>query len=199
MPFLFQWEHINNRQPEFGVYFDEDRNPIEPRELWQPDFVPDESEWPIRYRQVSKHKTLPDFMTLPSSSTLVVNERARDLFRSFEPVRHVYVPLEFELPTGEVAKDQFWLFRLTDLVEDGIVVEQSDINIVKSSVPPYKPGIYGTYKISPRLTWKSEKIEGRHIWADSWLKRDMCISDELAAEMRRLKMKYIDLTQGGVV
>jgi len=199
MPFLFQWEHINNRQPEFGVYFDADGESITPREIWQPDFLPDESEWPLRYRQVSKHKTLPDFMTLPSFTTLVVNERARDLFRSFEPDRHVYVPLELALHTGEVAKDRFWLFRLTDLVEDGLVVEQSDISIVKSSVPPYEPGMYRARTISPRLTWKSEKIEGRHIWTDSWLKGDMCISDELATEMRRLKMKYIDLTEGGVV
>ncbi|EFL89803.1 imm11 family protein [Ahrensia sp. R2A130] len=199
MPFLFQWEDINNRQPEFGVYFDEDRNPITPKDLWEPDFVPDESEWPLRYWQGTKHKTLPDFMNLPTFGTLVVNERARDLFRCLEPNRHVYVPLELALHGGEVAKDRFWLFRLTDLVEDGLVVEQSDISVVKSSVPPYEPGMYSTPKISPKLTWKSEKIEGRHIWADSWLKRKMCVSDELAAEMRRQKMKYIDLTEGEVV
>ena len=118
--------------------------------------------------------------------------------------------------SGEVLTD-YTFFRFGSFVERGLDEELSEAHweVPRPLTPDYftKHGLpvpdpfpdpndsarYVTYKGYPKLVWKKEKIAGRHIWADKYLKQKVCISDELAAEFKKQKMKYFDLTEGGVV
>lgn len=202
MPFFFRWTMEDSRDVGWQFY-DKDRNMLNPAEATKnlsfPETVPPREYWPLRIRQVSRHKKISDFGALPDSSTLVVNRRARDLFESFEPGRHIYVPLEATLFTGEVVSDEYWLFRNQNWVDGGLVAGLSQVGWVRSPIPPFENCFYSAKSINPSLTWNCAKISDLHIWADSLLKRFICISDELATEIGRQKFKYYRFTEGGVV
>ncbi len=218
MPYLFQWETNDHRQvgwsdvdkrgnplnaegygevPPDILAVSEDRIRDQMMRLYWPDFVPDERYWPLKFRQSTKHKKLPDFMNLASSNTLLMSRRAKHAIESLEPDVHIFVPLELTTFAGDVLRDEYFFFRIGSFVDQGLVEENSQIGWSKSDYSGKKTHYYGK-TISPILVWKKEKIEGRHIWADRLFLRGLCISDELADEFRKQKMKFMDLTKGGV-
>jgi len=162
-----------------------------------PKNIPDKSTWPLRLKQVTKHKVLPDICPGLSSMTFYVSKKLKEMIEEWDPVSHVFVPLEITVASGEVQNDTYFMFKFGSFIEGGLVEEKSDISRV--AFPPNDDiskgefSYYESTKLEPKLTWYASKIEGRHIWADNLFVRYVCISDEFAAELKAQKIKHITL------
>ena len=128
---------------------------------------------------------IPDFARGPAENTVVVSRAFRELVEAMDPAPHYYIPLRIVLAGGRVLEGTHFLFKLGSFVDDGIVVEQSDV------APHPRGGTFRRYltrNMTPNLMWKASKVAGRHIWADRYLPHEIVVSDELYAEMKRRNM-----------
>lgn len=64
--------------------------------------IPPKEFWPIKIRQMSDHKVIPDYIIGPTASWLMVSKRFKDLVEAWDPVKHVFVPLEVEKLDGKL-------------------------------------------------------------------------------------------------
>jgi len=200
MPYLLQWSPHDHRHIEWSPFRDQDGKMILPKKYYMPKNIPDKSTWPIRLKQVTKHKVLPDICPGLSSMTFYVSKKLKEMIEEWDPVAHVFVPLEITVASGEVQNGSYFMFKFGSFIEGGLVEDKSDV--ARVSFPPHDDISKGEFryfestKLTPKLTWYASKIAGRHIWADSMLDRDVCISDEFAAELKAQKIKHITLTEG---
>ena len=147
-----------------------------------PGAIPDKEYLPIRIFQDSKHKTLPDYTTGPTTNNLLVSRKFRDLIEAWDAVEHTYLPVTLRRFTGEVSLDQYFVFIPQGHLENGIVVDESDVNevIIKDQVHGYLPTAQ-----RPRLMWRKSVVGGRHLWTDQHLKNAIVVSDDLFAELEK--------------
>lgn len=148
--------------------------------LRRPTAIPDEKHWPIRIFLDSKHKALPDYTTGPTTGNLLVSKKFRDVVEAWDPVPHTYIPVALRLPTGEVLTEKYFIFIPQEPIENGIVVNESDVNEVY--VNSQLRG-YGTTALRPRLMWRKSAVGHRHLWTDRYLRKAIVVSDELFTDL----------------
>jgi hypothetical protein len=150
----------------------------------EPDFIPPEEYWPLYFKQTSKQKKLPDVMLGIYLGSIFVSKNFKKLVETFEPVQHVFVPLVLELCDGATSKDDYFLLKFAGLT-NGVVAEKSDVKPIYS-----RSGELGFYSAgyAPRITWREDAIQGRHLWADQYLPGRMFCSDEFFNELKIEKM-----------
>ena len=185
MPWMIDPETGDNRRPNWAEVRDEAGVPMMPKDWPEPTYVPPEETWPLPFRQVSKHKVIPDFCGGRWSFTIFVSQAFRELVEAMDPVKHHFIPLDLELHGGRRSVGEYFLFK-PGMFVDGIIAEQSEVG------PIYAPnGDLGFYGIGahPRIVWRREAVAGRHVWADKYLNHMTFCSDEFMAEMRKRKMK----------
>ena len=104
--------------------------------------------------------------------THFISRAMRDLIEKWDPGHCAYVPITLHLADGRVLEDSYFYLRFLDFIDDGLIPEESDIspNIIKGRLR-----FYSTSQ-RPKLTWHAEKIAGRHVWADKYLKNRFCVS-----------------------
>lgn len=128
---------------------------------------------------------MPDFSILNGNAGLVVSRRLRELIESMDPASHLYFAARIVLQDGRVIEDSHFLFKLADLIDDGLDPAQSTIS------PVIRGGEFRYYRsssLTPNLMWRASKISGRHIWADKYLPSDIVVSDELYSKMKSMNM-----------
>lgn len=164
--------------PSFGFEEGQDNAVV----LRRPHAIPDKKHWPVRIFQYSKHKTLPDYTTGPTTGTLLVSKKFRALVEAWDPVRHSYISVALRLPTGEVVEGDYFIFVPQNPVENGIVAEESDVSnrIVKGQMMGYRPST-----LRPRLMWRKSVVGDRHLWTDIYLKDEITVSDEFFDELQK--------------
>lgn len=155
--------------------------------------IPPEESWPLPFRQTSKHKHIPDFVS-GRYGELFISQAFRELIEEFDPVQHHYIPLHLYLADGRESVGEYFVFKFGSFV-DGIIAEKSKVG------PMYdRQGNLGFYSTghSPKITWRADAVEGRHVWADTYLKDRFFCSDEFLAEVEKRKMKVFDKTESFV-
>lgn len=154
-------------------------------------------EGPIPYRmyegRLEKGGVLPDLVAGRWSSDLIVSHRVRDLIEADDRVKHHFIPVDLTLKDGSEVTGQFFLFVAGDLT-DGVVAEASNVT------PEYIGGkfLYYTYPGEPEISWRESAIEGRQIWVDKYLRRQIFISDALEAELRRLDLRAYETKSSSI-
>ena len=164
--------------------YNEDGSEIAFKNWNRPEIIPPEESWPLPFRQTTKHKQVPDFISGRFGGALFVSQAFRELIEAFDPVQHHYIPLHLFLADGRESVGEYFLFKFGSYV-DGIIADQSEVG------PMYdNDGNIGFYSTghSPKITWRAEAIEGRHVWTDRYLKRRFFCSDEFLAEVEKRKM-----------
>lgn len=115
----------------------------------------------------------------------MVSKAFRDLVEAMDPAEHTFVPIEIARLDGEVWTDTHFILKLGGFIDNGIIVEQSDVNlwIRKGVVKRCNPTAQ-----RPRLMWRASAIAGRHIWADRLFAEAVVVSDEFHAALKARKM-----------
>ena len=174
MPWIMQNSLSDNRALYWEMVDNDNKEVIYIEGLSMADFIPDESLWPLHFRQTTKHKNIPDFMTGTNIGMRFVSRAFRDLIEEWDPGHSAYVPIILNLADGRTLQDEYFIHCFTDFIDDGLIEDQSDIGAI------IRKGRMRFYSSSanPKLTWQSEKIKGRHVWADKYLMDRFCVSDE---------------------
>lgn len=158
-----------------------------PGAVSRPHIIPDPSTWPIRVRLRTARKTLPDYTVGPRIGIIVVSKTFKDLVDAWDPVKHVFVPLQIRQPDGSPWEgEERFMFKMAQFIDGGIVVEKSEV--APRSTP--KGTFVGYFPTSQarRLMWRPEAIKGRHLWADSNFKSANTVSDEFYGELKKRKI-----------
>jgi hypothetical protein len=172
------------RSDEPSWYFEDGQDL--PRSMSNPKSIPDPSTWPIRVRLRKPRKTLPDYTVGPLTGIIVVSKRFKDLVEAWDPVSHVFVPLEIRQPDGTLWEgEERFIFKMAGFIEGGIIVEKSD---VAESVYQGEVTHYDRTSLAPRLIWNADAIKGRHIWADKFFPKGRTVSDEFYTELKKQKI-----------
>ena len=174
------------RRDEPSWYFEDGQ--ILPDAISRPHIIPDPSTWPIRVRLRTPRKTLPDYTVGPFTGIIVVSKAFKDLVEAWDPVKHVFVPLEIRQPDGTLWEgEERFMFKMAGFIDGGIIVEKSQV--APRSTP--KGTFIGYFPTSqaPRLVWDTKKIHGRHLWADANFKSANTVSDEFYEELKKRKIR----------
>jgi|GEM_PF-3397845 len=148
--------------------------------------IPTQEHWPVRISVTSRHKTVPQFTTGPTTSVLIVSRQFRDLVEAYDSAEHSYVPVQMTMKNGEVLNDAYFLFTPQGHLENGLVVEESD---VREFFIGGKFIAYLNTSLRPRLMWRKSVVGDRHLWTDKYLKEEIVVSDELYAEFVKHKIE----------
>ncbi len=167
---------------EFGFEEGQDRSVV----LRLRGAIPDQAHLPIRITQNSKHKTLPDFTVGPTTGNLLVSQKFRERVEAWDSVEHTFIPVTLRRPDGEVWVDRYFFFEPLAPIDNGIVVDESDVKAVlrRGEVSHYRSTAQ-----RPRLMWRRSAVGDRHLWNDPHLPRAIVVSDAF----------YADLKEHGVV
>lgn len=137
----------------------------------------EEDMQPVLVDLIGAPEKLPHYFCGYVSTITVVSREMRSWIEELDPVAHHYIPLEISCEDGQILRDQYFIFKMGEFLQDFIVLDKSDLKGRKDS-----DGIvyvYGSTKLHPVITWRSEKVKGRHIWADEMYYNDNAMSDEL--------------------
>lgn len=149
--------------------------------------LPEGVNTPVHVRMSSTPDPIPQLTELVNGSVFV-GETARDLLSEFQAEGLQFSEASVTMPSGRLySKPVFLLtFGAGIWVEDGIIIEQSDVclsHITHVQAPdgrrfPLPPRLEIT-RHPPRLMWDPSAVGNRHVWADTRLKRVMVVSDQL--------------------
>lgn len=195
MPWLLSPAVADSRELNWDDIYNEDGSKMDPNVWAGPEQIPPQDTWPLRFRQTTKHKKVPDYCSGRYHGTLFVSRAFRDLVEAMDPVTHHYVPLQLTLHGGRESVGEFFLFKFGSFV-DGIVAEKSEVGPIYDN-----EGRLGFYSVgsAATITWRRSAIEGRHVWADEFLKRRFFCSDAFLREVERLKMRLFYKVESFVV
>jgi hypothetical protein len=156
--------------------------------------VPPKEHWPLSIKQVSGGEVIPDYTTGPTTSWLMVSKRFKDLVEAWDPVEHIFVPIELERQSGTVLKDQYFFFFTQGDIEGGIDLAKSDVyeEVIGGKVVGYVNALE-----PPVLYWHQSKIRGRHLWSDPMFKRAIVVSDEFYTWLKKSKIVGYQAQQCG--
>ncbi|WP_372572790.1 imm11 family protein [Ruegeria jejuensis] len=139
-------------------------------------------QYPLDFQQTSPHTEFTDFMRGGGLGKILVSRAFRDLIEEMDPGHSHYYPVVLHCNDGRVLEDAYFLHKFADFIEDGIIVDESSVQ------PVMRRGKIGFYSSNawPKLVWRSDKIKGRHVFADRYLGLRFCVSDAFleAAEDR---------------
>ncbi len=155
-----------------------------------PENVPGEA------RVVSKHRTLPDFITL--SPAMRVCAAFREIVEDLEPGVHQFSPVTLYARSGEKVDRHYYLFKVLQ-TRDAVIDEKSDVEWVPlDSIPG--PTYLAFTRMSPHLTLDAQRIAGRHVWrGDKHLRLRVFFSDAVGGAIERLKLKKLNLVRTDVL
>lgn len=139
-------------------------------------FSGDPSVFPLVFTQHSNHSELPAFMHGGSLGEILISKEFRDLIEEWDPNQSNYFPVELHCASGDILKDNYFLFKFKSFVDGGIIAEKSDVQPVKDLQGEVDH--YGSTAL-PKLVWNKDKISGRHVFADKFLGGRFSVSDEL--------------------
>lgn len=153
--------------------------------IHMPTFEISEDQYPLDFQQTSSHTELTDFMRGGSLGVVLISKAFRDLIEEMDPGHSLYYPVVLHCDDGRIIKDEYFLHKFSDFIDDGIIVDESDVQ------PVVRKGKTRFYSSSawPKLIWRSDKIKDRHVFADSYLRDRFCVSDAFleAVENRGFK------------
>ncbi len=182
----FLRKYLNGDKPEF------------PEERYDPD------EAPMRVVLKSRHKAIPDFVTVHSRPALCPEARA--LIEAFEPGVHQFLPVEVVRKRGKrpvhrldgrVLDEPYHLF-IPQTVLDAVWIERSQVRVDPTHLGPpmVVPRYVGRYD---NIVLRRELTGGRHVWRGRFhLPERIILSDALvrAVEERKLrKPEWIHLEE----
>jgi len=154
--------------------------------LCRPKVVPDPDVQPIKLQLRGSRKMFPDYTVGGTTGSVIVSRRFRDVVERFEPDVHHFIAAEVYARDGAAVDGEFYLFKMGHFIDDGIIVEESDVN--RSYLKGEFIHLLPTSQ-QPRLMWRASKIAGRHLWADSMFAGANIASDALYAALKAEKTK----------
>ncbi|MDP5216287.1 hypothetical protein Q5Y75_03575 [Ruegeria sp. 2205SS24-7] len=142
-----------------------------------PRFSGDPKLLPIHFVQTSDQTEFTHFMRGGGLGVHLVSRAFRDLIEEMDPGHSHYYPVILHCNDGRVLEDAYFLHKFADFIEDGIIVDESSVE------PVMRRGKIGFYSSNawPKLVWRSDKIKGRHVFADRFLGDRFCVSDAFLA------------------
>ncbi|WP_282120900.1 imm11 family protein [Ruegeria atlantica] len=153
--------------------------------IYMPTVEISEGEYPLDFQQTSSHTELTDFMRGGSLGVVLVSQAFRDLIEEMDPGHSLYYPVVLHCDDGRIIKDEYFLHKFSDFIDDGVIVDESDVQ------PVVRKGKIRFYSSSawPKLVWRSDRIKDRHVFSDSYLRDRFCVSDAFleAAEDKGFK------------
>lgn len=158
-------------------------DPAPPVGFRNSDFVPTQAQeqTPLHIELRCPLDIVPHYCRGPGNQgDIIVSKLFREQIVRLDPERHYFVPVVIHHPNGRIQEGTHFLFTLGSFVENGIVLEQSDI----ARHPRFDR--YLSAVQVPRVMWRASKVRGRHIWADRRYLQGVVMSDQLYAELRRL-------------
>ena len=148
--------------------------------------APLEEDLPLDIQMSDAPKILPEFSSLADGNHFV-GEKARSILEEFCPGVLSFHAVRVRMPNKQLYKDKVYLLTMGDscLIEDGIVMEGSDVVLKRSRIPladgrsvEGRP-MLGVLKRPPQLYWSRVAVGDRHLWADSKLRQIVVASDGL--------------------
>lgn len=164
---------------------DENWNSIRSGRTGDADYVHDSKAPPLRYRQDSKHKVLPDVMGGNPFGTFLVSARLRSLVEEMEPFRHRYIPVIVRTIDQRILEREFFLFKYGAYIDDGIIEEKSKAVLMGEK---HEALAFYSTPAHPKITWKAAAIAGHHFFTDKYLRNRIFVSDEFLKRMKREKL-----------
>jgi len=137
---------------------------------------------PLIIKEFSDPMPLSDYFD-SGPAGILVSHRFRDIVQAWDPVTHVYVPVEIHRKDGTVLCDQYFVFYPMGSLDGAIVIEESDV--VETRVNARSAPYLAAKHTPPRLMWKGSKVAGRHLWTERRLMGNTVISDALYAAMQK--------------
>lgn len=195
MPWFISTETGDHRRLNWEEVTDADGKDIAPYHWSLPTMIPDVSTWPLPFRQVSKHKTIPDICGGRYTGVIFVSKAFKELVEAMDPVQHIFIPLHLYLYDGRETVGEHFLFKFGSFV-DGIVIEQSEVKKVIDRKGSFWRLDHG---IGAKITWRENEINNRHVWADKYLPHDMYCSDSFMSELKVRKMGNFDKIQSFIL
>ena len=159
------------------------REPAPPVGFCNSDFVPTEEQerTPLHIELREPLDPVPHYCRGPGKQgDIIVSKLFKEQIERLDPERHYFIPVVIHHPDGRTQEGTHFLFTLGSFIDDGIVVEQSDI------APHPRFDRYLSKVQVPRVMWRASKVQGRHIWADRRYRHGVVMSDQLYEELRRL-------------
>ncbi|MCG7495032.1 hypothetical protein MHM86_15900 [Thalassobius sp. Cn5-15] len=148
--------------------------------------APSKEDLPLDIQLSDAPKILPEFCSLADGNHFV-GDKARGVLEEFCPGMLSFHAVRLGMPNKKLYKNKVYLLTMGDacLVEDGIVLEGSDIILKRPRIPLADggsvegPPMLGVMKRPPRLYWSRVAVGERHLWADSKLQQIVVASDAL--------------------
>jgi hypothetical protein len=159
------------------------REPPPPIGFCNSDFAPTEEQesTPLHAELREALDPIPHFCRGPGKQgDIIVSKSFKEQIQRLDPERHYFIPVVFHRTDGTTQTGTHFLFTIGKFVEEGIVLEQSDI----AQHPRFDR--YLAKVQVPRVMWRASKVRRRHIWADRRYQDGIAMSDELYAELRKL-------------
>lgn len=153
--------------------------------------APSKEDLPLDIQLSDAPEVLPEFCRL-ASTNLFVGDKARGILEEFCPGMLSFHAVRVRMQNKKLYKNKVYLLTMGDacLVEDGIVLEGSDVILKRPRIPLPDGGSIegrprlGVMKEPPRLYWSRAAVGDRHLWADSKLQDIIVASDALHAAFK---------------
>lgn len=154
--------------------------------------APDSQLLPVQIALNKAPKVLPGLTSL-ATKMMFATDAARAILDRFEPGKLQFSPVIVHMPNGKVYGEPIHLLTLLPpcKVDDGLVVEKSDVKLVDNYRIPAGGGTYidgkpylQVTRDPPQLTWSRAAVGDRHLWADSLLTSRILMSDQLYAGLK---------------
>lgn len=159
------------------------RDPKPPIGFCNSDFAPTEEEQqtPLHIDVRARLDPVAHYCRGPGKQgDIIVSREFKQKVEQLDPERHYSIPTVLHHSDGRIQEGTHFLFTLGAFVEDGIVVEQSEM-----SVHP-RFDRYLSSAPAPRVMWRASKVKGRHIWADRRFMKGVVMSDQPYGELCQL-------------
>lgn len=159
--------------------------------IHNPRFSGDPSMLPLKFRQNSDHTEFHAFMRGGMLGVILVNREFRDLLEEWDPGQSYYYPAVLHCKDGRILENEYYLHKFKTFIDDGIIVEKSDVE------PVVRHGEIRRYSSTarPKLVWRREKIKNRHVFADRFLASRFSVSDALMAAIEARNLSGFSKTE----
>lgn len=151
----------------------------------------DLADLPVRARQNTRHKFVPDFRQ--TGDIWFVSERFRDLVEELEPGLHGFHPLPHVRKDGTPVEGRYFIFDDREPVD--AIVEEASPGVNWEPLMVHE-GVFLSMTNPGQITFRRSLVGHRHVWRGrTYLKSLYFFSDPLAEQVERLGLKKLYLTK----